>query len=165
MRRTAVITTSAAAALAAAGILAVSGGAQQPGGRTIELVSKNCTFKLLDNPPLATQARPTTSIGDTYALRCTVTDRDGERLGNVDAACTTTKGGRRDVAVCQGAYQLENGELYLQTRMPERDIAETHGAIVGGFGDYAGARGTFTSVDRAGERNGDPSDDTITLLP
>jgi hypothetical protein len=38
------------------------------------------------------------------------------------------------------------------------------GAIVGGTGAYAGARGTFTSVDRPGGDNA-PSDDTITLLP
>jgi len=41
----------------------------------------------------------------------------------------------------------------------------TSGVVVGGSGAYLGARGTFTSVDRPGEANGDPSDDTIKLLP
>jgi hypothetical protein len=39
------------------------------------------------------------------------------------------------------------------------------GAVGGGNGAYGGARGTFTSIDRPGEKNGDPSDDTIVLLP
>ena len=42
---------------------------------------------------------------------------------------------------------------------------ETAGAVVGGTGAYVGARGTFSSVDRPGEAGGDPSDETITLLP
>jgi len=42
---------------------------------------------------------------------------------------------------------------------------DTAGSVVGGTRAYAGARGTFTSKDRPGEAAGDPSDDTLTLLP
>jgi hypothetical protein len=64
--------------------------------------------------------------------------------------------------VCTGVYALSEGELHLQARLAEADV---HGSVVGGTGAYAGARGTFRSVDRPGEAGGDPSDDTITLLP
>jgi len=52
MRRKAVIViASLVAALATGAILAVGGGAQSPQGRTIELVTKNFRFKVVDNPP------------------------------------------------------------------------------------------------------------------
>ena len=52
------------------------------------------------------------------------------------------------------------GTLVLQA-MNSPGVATTTGAITGGTGAYANARGTFTSVE---DRKGN-SADTITLVP
>jgi len=73
------------------------------------------------------------------------------------------EGDRTPRAQCTGIYDLPDGEIHLSARLSADDT--TSGVVVGGSGAYLGARGTFTSVDRPGEANGDPSDDTIKLLP
>jgi hypothetical protein len=162
MRRIPIAIGSAAAVLTATGLLAVNGGAQQPTGRTIELVSKNGQFKFVDVPPKASSpddARP----GDQFVISAVLTDRAGKRAGRFDAQCTMTRGGRNLSGICDGAYALADGVMFLAARLTPAD--DVTGAVVGGTGAYAGARGTFTSKDRPGEAGGDPSDETINLLP
>ena len=65
----------------------------------------------------------------------------------------------------RGIYTLAGGEIHLLARLDVSEEGDTVGSIVGGTRAYAGARGTFISRDRRGERGGDPSDDTLTLLP
>ena len=171
MRRKAVLVISSLVAVLATGaILAVSGGAQAPGGRTLELVTKNFSFKVVDNPPRSRSrnGEPVFGAGDAFAISALVTNRAGARRGRFDGACTITKGGRRGSAVCQGVYALAEGEIHLLARFSfadEGDDGDVAGSIVGGTRAYAGARGTFTTKDRPGEAGGDPSDDTLTLLP
>lgn len=164
MRRTQIISAAVVAALATGGVLAVSGGAQSPDGQTINLVTKNFQFKGNDLPPRE-RNRESFGRGDSFVIEAVVTDRAGVRQGNFDAVCTTTRGGRNGRAVCNGAYSLKEGALYLTTVFKNTDEGNVSGAIVGGTRTYAGARGTFTTKDRPGEKGGDPSDDTLTLLP
>ena len=166
MRRKAVIViASLVAALATGAILAVSGGAQSPQGRTIELVTKNFRFSAVDNPPRSRRPDAPPSAGDTFVISALVTNRAGRRRGSFDATCSVTHGGRRARGVCEGVYALADGEIHLLARLDFSDEGNAAGSIVGGTGAYAGARGTFVSRDRRGERGGDPSDDTLTLLP
>lgn len=166
MQRTAVIViASLAAALATGAILAVSGGAQPPGGRTLEFVTKDFRFKAVDNPPRSRSRNAPPGAGDAFVISALVTNRAGARRGNLNAACTVTRGGQRGSGVCEGIYALADGEIHVLARLTFSDEGEVAGSIVGGTRAYAGARGTFTSRDRRGERGGDPSDDTLTLLP
>jgi hypothetical protein len=162
MRRTVVVAGSVAAALAAAGVLAVSGGAEAPSGQTLQYVSKGGTFKFVDAPPKA-RSEEDDSSGDQFLISSGVYTTANKRVGNIDARCTFTRGGRNLRGVCDAIYDLPDGDLHLMARLTPNDTVD--GAVVGGNGAYAGARGTFKSVDRPGEKGGDPSDDTITLLP
>jgi hypothetical protein len=166
MRRTvAIIAGPVIAALATGAILAVSGAAQTPSGSTIKLVTKNCTYKLIDIPPRIRGRNPEPGAGDGSAGSCQVFNASGGRAGAFDAACVFPKGVRRGgAALCKGAYSLAGGDLHVAARVEEDTVS---GSIVGGTRTYAGARGTFTSIERPQdqERNGYPKDDTITLLP
>ncbi len=167
MRHTvAIIAGSVVAALATGGILAVSGGAQSPGGSTIKLVTKNCTRKYVDVPPRGRGPYSPPGVGDSIAGSCQTFDQSGRGAGAFDVTCTFTKGGRRPHDLCDAAYSLAGGDLHAVARPDNKDETAA-GSIVGGTGAYAGARGTFTSVERPGnqEQNGTPKDDTITLLP
>lgn len=164
MQRAAVVVGAVVAALATGGAVAVSGGAQAPGGETINLVTKNFEEKVIDGPPFE---RNPLSIGrgDRLVLEADVTDATGTRRGNFDVVCAATRGGSKGRLVCEGAYSLKEGALYLMTVFRNTGEGDVSGAIVGGTRAYAGARGTFTTIDRPGDKGGDPSDDTITLLP
>lgn len=162
MRRTAIIAGSVIAALGAGGILAVSGGAESPDAQTLKYVTKNCSFHFSDVPPRSRGREPQPAAGDGFAISCRVFNEAATRVGTLDATCTFTKGGRAGRGVCEGTYALPDGTLYLLASASTGDT--TKGAVVGGDGAYAGAHGTFTSVDRPGQAGGDPSDDTFTLL-
>ncbi len=163
MRRTAVISGSVIAALAAGGVLAVSGGAQAPGAQTLKYVTKNCQFKFTDVAPKSRGRDPLPGPGDGFFISCRAFNEAGARVGTLDAKCGFTKGGKASRGVCEGVYDLPDGNIFLAALfVGDGDAA---GAVVGGDGVYAGAHGTFVSVDRPGEAGGDPSDDTLTLLP
>ena len=164
MQRTTIIAAAAIAALAGGGVLAVAGGAQTPGAQTVKLVTKNFRFKAIDAPPRE-RSRESIGRGDSFVISAVVTDEGGARKGSFDVTCSATQGGRNGRSVCHGGYSLKEGALYLTTVFKNSDEGNASGAVIGGTRAYAGARGTFVSVDRPGERGGDPSDDTITLLP
>lgn len=162
MRRTAVLAGAVAAALATAGVVAVSGGAEAPGGTTLKFVSKGGVFKFVDAPPRARQEEDASS-GDEFLLSTPLYNAANRRVGTLDARCAFTRGGRRLRGVCTGIYDVPGGEIHGTARLSAND--DVAGAVIGGTGAYVGARGTFTSVDRPGEAGGDPTDETITLLP
>ena len=163
MKRTAVLATTAVGALATAAVLAVSGAADSPGGSTIKVVSKNCRFKLVDNAPKITKRDQNPGAGDGFGIACRVENEAGVLQGTLDATGTITRGGKSFTGPAEGIYKLGDGEIYLMARLNSSN--DTSGVVVGGNGAYTGARGTFTSIDRPGTKGGDPSDDTITLLP
>jgi hypothetical protein len=156
-RRATVIAGSAVAALATAGVLAVSGAAEAPTGQTISLIEKPGIEKFIDAPPRATRARPS-SPGDQFMYSYPLVTGANARAGRIDARCTFTKGGRKASGICDGVISLADGDLLLAVRL--KTEGDVNGAIVGGTGAYAGARGTFTSVETKGGAH-----DTITLLP
>jgi hypothetical protein len=162
MRRTAVIAASVATALAAGGVIASTGGAQTTGGTTINLVTKNCKVHYTDNPPKAKKRVEYPGVGDALTIACTSFDQSGAKAGTLDAYCHITRGGKAFVGVCEGLYRLAGGEIYVSARTGAGNT--TAGPVTGGTDMYAGARGTFVSVDRSGADNS-PSDDVITLLP
>jgi hypothetical protein len=164
MHRTAVIVASLAASLATGGVLAVTGGAQEPGGQTIKLVSGHCAAKINDVPPRGKGRFPAPGAGDTLTLWCPVTDASGAKLGALNVGGQIAKGGSSFTGIATGVYKLATGEIFIASRLTS-DLDHVIGAVTGGSGAYAGARGTFTSIDRPGTKNGDPSDDTIALLP
>lgn len=161
MRRTTIMAGAAVAALVAAGVLAVSGGAEAPAGQTIKVVEKGGTEKFVDVAPRAKRGFDA-SAGDAFLFSSPLFDAANKRVGTLDVRCDFSKGGRAARGICDGVFDLAGGDVLISTRLTTS--GSVSGAVVGGTGAYAGARGTFTSVDRPGGDNA-PSDDTITLLP
>jgi len=158
----AAVAAATAVALATGTVIAVTGSAQAPGARTIKLVDKDCAFKSVDVPPRGRGRMAPPGAGDSAVLSCRLENAAGARAGSVDSTGQFTVGGRSGHGVALGIYKLADGEIHVVTTLVLSDVS---GSVVGGTGAYAGVRGTFTAVDRPGEADGDPSDDTITLLP
>ena len=88
----------------------------------------------------------------------------GPGSGDVIALTSVaTKGG----GVGHAVDALTDGEIHVMIRFStsEQEGQRAVRPVIGGTGAYAAARGTLTSVDRRGTAGGDPSDETITLLP
>jgi hypothetical protein len=151
-----------AAALAAPVLAQSSGGGQT---LTMHQLNKGSRFDYIDNAPRNKnpRRRPVFSVGDQFALASPLADGSG-RIGELRVTCVITK---KTLAgnsfnpghpLCSGAFVLKSGALFAST--VDDGAKETSGAIVGGTGAYAGARGTFTSTTtKAG------ADVVINLLP
>jgi hypothetical protein len=161
MRRIPVVLGAVAVAVGTAGAITATGGAQEGGGETIELISKGGSFRFIDERPAA-RSEEDASAGDQFILSVPLSTAGGKRVGVLDAQCTFTKPGKNIRGLCEGAYSLPKGQIFIAARLSNNDA---RGAVVGGTGAYVGARGTVSSIDRPGEKNGDPSDETIKLLP
>ncbi len=156
---------STVAALGVGAMVAASGGAQgttAPAMTKLELVAKDGSYKYVDHPPRA--RGDNAGAGDQIMQSAPILDKDGARRGTFDATCTFTTGGRKGHVVCHGTYALTDGDLHIMARVSNND-RRVSGSVVGGTRAYAGARGTFTSIDRPGDQRGNPRDDTITLRP
>ena len=160
-RNLAVLVAAAIAATAvAAPVLA-----QSNGGQTITFreLNKGSRFDYIDNPPRnAKHKRPVFSVGDKIVLGNPLADDSGP-VGDLRATCTfTRKAPATDNAnparpFCTGAFVLKSGTLFVETA--DAGGKTTSGAVVGGTGDYVGARGTFTSTSTRSGAN-----DVVTLL-
>jgi hypothetical protein len=153
-----------AALIAATGLaveLRSSASAQGAATRTI-------TFRELDKGATSTHVTNTKSTskqanlqGDLIVFTNPVVDATGKRLGTLHASCTTTVGSRdfaRSTMGCGGFIALHDGTLMVQVLVPVASASAT-GAVVGGTGAYANARGTFTTADGKNGKN-----DTVTLV-
>jgi hypothetical protein len=143
-------------ALTAGGVAATS----HTSATTFRLVEKSEAFHFVDNPPVGGERQPPT-IGDTFALVSSLWTRNGKRAGTLRAACTVTVGGRNGASTCFGTFGLAGGQL-AGIATVRGDGRTTRIAIVGGTGDYEGARGSVTSVSRGDDSRF--SDDTFHLL-
>jgi hypothetical protein len=88
-------------------------------------------------------------------------DASGKVVGRLHASCATTVGARnflKSVITCDGAAALRDGTLHWQASF-KVGASAVKGAITGGTGAYANARGGFVSAKD--ERGG--SQDTFTL--
>ncbi|HTN24418.1 MAG TPA: dirigent protein [Solirubrobacteraceae bacterium] len=134
--------------------------AQAPAGQTIVLkeLEQGSTFKHVRNTK--THNQRSIALGDLIVFTNPLTDASGARLGRLHASCVTTVGNAsflKGVLACSGVLALRDGSLMLQTTTSP-GVPTTTGAVVGGTGAYAGARGVLVSKE---SKTG--SDDTITL--
>jgi allene oxide cyclase len=152
----------AAGLLVAAACLAIrsTANAQAPAGRTLTFseLDKGSTFTHIRNTK--TKSRSANSQGDVLALANRLVDADGTPIGKLHLACTTTVGARdftKSIVTCHGVLALRDGTLTLQCTLEPG--ADTTGAITGGTGAYANARGVVVSrLTKTG------ADDTVTLV-
>ena len=147
-------------ALAAAFLLGPGASAQSPAGRTITLteLEKGSTFKHVRNTK--TKSSRANSLGDVIVFTNPLADASGKVVGKLHANCATTVGARnflKSSMTCSGVLVLRDGTLSFQAAFKVSASTVT-GAVTGGTGAYANARGTFVSKDDRGN-----SQDTITL--
>lgn len=127
-------------------------GASAPPTGALHIVLRPQSLRLVDLPPKRSGDRAP-SPGDQSITSYRVFDASGtKRLGRADFVCTSLdRRGEHDQ--CAGTIALSGGQLATQG-----DAG--HVAVVGGTGEYAGARGTATGVDHP-----DSVDVTVALLP
>ena len=151
--------TTAAVATAVVAVLS-SASAQAPASRilTFHELDKGSTFVHVRNT--RTQSQRSNLLGDLLAFTNPVTDSAGARVGRLHAQCVTTIGARdfrKSTFTCNAALHLRDGDLTGQFVVAANSESTT-GAITGGTGAYAGARGVIVS-----KQTDSGSDDTITL--
>lgn len=138
-----------------------------PGASAQDGATRTLTLKELDKGSTFTHVRNTKGApsrsnmqGDVIAFVNPMADPSGQLVGKLHVSCVTTVGARnflKSVIDCAGAIVLRDGTLTLQT-VVSLDSDTTTGAITGGTGAYAGARGVVVS-----KQTDVGSDDTITL--
>jgi hypothetical protein len=138
--------------LAVAGLAAValwsSASAQDPGTRTLtfEELEKGSTFTHVRNTK--TRSEQANMQGDVIAFTNPLADAAGKRVGKLSGSCVTTTGSRnfmKSTLTCLGVLSLRDGTLTIQLDTRPR-AAETTGAVTGGTGAYANARGVFVAT-------------------
>jgi hypothetical protein len=149
-------------AVAAAAVLGSSASAQSPAPAPLTLteLDRGSTFTHIRNTK--TSSERSNSQGDLIVFTNPLADASGDVVGRLHVSCVTTTGARdfrKSVMTCGGIMVLRGGTLTLQASVSPNG-SRTTGAITGGTGSYANARGVFTSQPRG--RN---SVDTITLAP
>ena len=147
-------------ALAAGAIASGSSSAQDQAPRTLQLteLQKGATFKHIRNTK--TGSRRANSAGDVIVFTSRLADPSGKVVGKLSAACATTTGARnfvKSVITCNGSVALADGTMTWQADVHPA-AATTTGAVTGGTGAYANARGVFDS-----ELGPNGAVDTITL--
>jgi len=135
--------------------------AQAPATSTILVreLEKGSTFKHVAITKSASARALAT--GDLIVFTNPLADAAGTRAGKLYATCTTTVGNKsflKATLTCTAVMTLADGSLSVVTNTSPGS-AKTTGAVVGGTGAYAGARGTL--VSKQGKSG---SDDTITLV-
>jgi allene oxide cyclase-like protein len=157
LRRGPIVLIAIVVAAAAAVVVLSSASAQTPAARTLTFkeLEKGSTFTHIRNTK--TTSRRANSQGDVMAFTNPLADAAGKRIGTTSAACTTTVGSRsfpKSTITCVGTVELPDGRLFLQAEF-RLDATTLTGAVTGGTGAYANARGIFTNTG---------SVDTITLV-
>lgn len=146
-------------ALAVCSFLAVSGLAsaapeKNPPGKETVLTffepNKGGTFNFVDAAPKAKLKHgfPTKFSPGDEVIFTSPLEAEGKRVGKLRAVCIATSGGRKFGGagfVCTGIAKFSNGTLVYSALLSEGQTTE--GAITGGSGIYAGARGVFVSKE------------------
>jgi hypothetical protein len=155
-RRAAALLAATAAAATTAVVMLSSASAQAPTTRTLSFreLDKGSTYMHVRNTRTASQQ--SNSQGDLIVFTNPVADASG----TLHAQCVTTVGARdfrKSTITCAAVLHLRDGDLMGQFIASVAGTATT-GAITGGTGAYANARGVIVSKHtQAG------SNDTITL--
>jgi hypothetical protein len=159
-RRAAALLAATAAAATTAVVVLSSASAQSPAPRTLILheLDKGSTYTHVRNT--RTESQQSNPQGDLIVFTNPVTDASGTPIGKLHAQCVTTVGARdfrRSTITCTAVLHLRDGNLMGQFIANPAGTTTT-GAITGGTGAYANARGVIESKHtQAG------SNDTITL--
>ena len=135
--------------LAASLVLRPSASAQNPGTRTLTLreTERGGTFAHIRNTKDA--SRRSNLAGDVIVFANPVIDAAGKRIGKTSVSCITTTGSRnfmKSALTCHGVTKLPDGSLMMQAIVAP-NAPTTTGAVTGGTGAYANARGVFTSSE------------------
>jgi len=142
-------------------VLGSSASAQGPTTLTFKELTKGSTFAFVDQAPISKRkGEPSVSAGDLIVFTNPLADATGKRIGRLYVHCTAVVAARRaDKApfACEGVVALGRGTLSIQAFLAHAG-ATVHGAVTGGTGAYANARGT---LDSRPTKTG--ADDTITL--
>lgn len=161
LRRAAAVVPIAVLVATGAAIALPGASAQAPTTRTLTLkeLDKGATFTHVRN----TRAHTARSIalGDLIVFTNPLADPSGAKVGKLHASCTTTVGARnfmKSTITCTGVLALRDGTLTVQL-VSSPGARKSTGAVTGGTGAYANARGVLVSrVSATG------SLDTITLI-
>jgi hypothetical protein len=148
-------------ALAAAVAVRSSASAQAPATRTLTFteVQKGSTFIHIRNTK--TKSQRSNSLGDLIVFTNPLADASGKKVGKLYVSCSTTVGSSnflKSTLTCAGVAILPDGTLTIEANSSP-SIPTTTGAVTGGTGAYAGARGVFVSRETKTAIT-----DTITLV-
>jgi hypothetical protein len=122
---------------------------------------KGSTFAFIDNAPKTKRKHgfpAKISAGDELVFTNPL-EAEGKKIGHLQAVCIATGNGKFQTAGfnCNGTFVFTGkGTLIAAATLAGN---KTEGAITGGTGTYAGARGTFVSKEGKGA-----SKVTVTLL-
>ena len=130
---------------------------------TFKEPEKGSTFAFVDNAPTSKKKHgfpARISAGDEVIFTNPL-EAEGKLIGKIRVICTATNNaGAKNFAaagfVCSGIAKIPGGTLVVTAELSE---GNTEGAVVGGSGTYAGARGSFVSKEGKGS-----STTTVTLL-
>lgn len=89
-------------------------------------------------------------LGDLIVFTNPLADTSGKVVGRIHVECVTTTGSRdflKSKLTCGGVMALPGGTMTLQA-MTSPGTPTTTGAITGGTGAYANARGVLASIER-----------------
>jgi hypothetical protein len=133
--------------VAAAAVLGSGAVAQGPadGPLTLTELDRGSTFTHIRN----TEDTPEQANlrGDLIVFTNPLADASGKVVGRLHVSCTTTVGARdfrNSVLTCHGVMVLRGGTLTVQA-LVRLSAPTTTGAVTGGTGAYANARGTLVS--------------------
>ena len=153
---------AAAAALAVAGtgaaLVTDSGRAQEAGVSTTYTITYGTTDGAVDDIAPKGIGRGRASVGDSFFITNSIRRNDGVR-GRLQASYVV---GQKKVKLVKsrghlsGVYRFPDGAIFVEAEGTFDDTDVDRGAIVGGTGAYAGARGTLDS---------DKTHDVLHLLP
>jgi hypothetical protein len=161
LRRAAPAVLIAALATTGAAIGLPGASAQAPTTRTLTLKELNKGSKFVHVRNTRARGARSNALGDLIVFTNPLADSSGAKVGKLHASCTTTVGARNFMhskITCAGVLALRDGTLTVQV-VTSPGARRSTGAVTGGTGAYANARGVL--VSRAGATG---SDDTITLV-
>lgn len=128
---------------------------------TFKEPEKGSTFAFIDNAPKTKRKHgfpEKISAGDEFVFTNPL-EAEGKKIGHLQAVCIATGNGKFQNAGlnCNGTFVFTGKGTLIAAATIKGN--KTEGAITGGTGNYAGARGTFVSKEGKGA-----STVTVTLL-
>lgn len=130
---------------------------------TFKEPEKGSTFAFVDNGPKSAKKHgfPSSISAGDEVIFTNPMEQEGKLVGKVRVACIATQSASSASFtaahfVCSGVAKIPGGSLIVAAELGN---GATEGAITGGTGKYAGARGSFVSKEGKGS-----STTTVTLI-